>query len=50
MNVVSWHPEYTAESRQPSKYRNWLASGSGEYQVHVIDLTQVIGERVAITK
>ena len=44
INAIGWHPEYTSQSSAKSDYRCWLATASVGFNVHVIDLADVIGQ------
>ncbi|XP_064609337.1 gem-associated protein 5-like [Liolophura sinensis] len=42
VNCVRWHPLYTAASPTMSPCRHWVATGSNENTVYVVDLTHII--------
>ncbi len=45
VNVIRWHPEYTAQSQELSPCRFWLATGSNEAMVSVVNLQNVLGNK-----
>ncbi|CAI9731708.1 gem-associated protein 5 [Octopus vulgaris] len=47
INCISWHPLYTTSYNMMSTCSNWLAIGSNDSVVHVVDLTIVIKEKVS---
>jgi hypothetical protein len=44
INQIRWHPQYTAADPHgtPSPYQHWMATGSNDPTIHVIDLTQYL--------
>ena len=44
INCIAWHPQYTGDATEPSNAQYWLASGSNESVVHVVDVTTVLSE------
>ncbi len=48
VNVIRWHPEYTAQSQELSPSRFWLATGSNEAMVSVVNLQNVLGNKGAV--
>ncbi|KAK3580429.1 hypothetical protein CHS0354_035471 [Potamilus streckersoni] len=45
INVIVWHPYFTMETASGSQYQHWIATGSNEAVVHVVDLTKAFAER-----
>ena len=43
VNVVAWHPHITMATSSGSPYTHFLAVGSNEAHVAVVDLTSVFG-------
>ncbi len=43
INALRWHPHFTAQSEDSLPRRSWLAIGSNETHVSVVDLQNVIG-------
>ncbi len=49
VNVCQWHPNYTSQSTEPSPCHSWLAIGSNESTVEVVDLTNILGKVGSLT-
>ncbi|KAL3879528.1 hypothetical protein ACJMK2_031822, partial [Sinanodonta woodiana] len=45
INVIEWHPYFTMETASGSQYQHWIATGSNEAVVHVVDLAKALAER-----
>ena len=46
VNVIRWHPEFTASSEIKSQYSNWIAIGSNDSTIHVVNLDAVFGKKI----
>ena len=44
INSIQWHPYVTMETPGGSPYKYWLATGSTEQMVSVVDVAKVFGK------
>lgn len=48
MNAIAWHPNFTTTSSAGSPYKNYIATGTNESTVNVVDLNPVLGNSCKI--
>ena len=44
INSIQWHPYVTMETPGGSPYKYWLATGSTEQMVSVVDVSKIFGK------
>ena len=48
INCISWHPQYTGDATEPSIAQHWLATGSNESVIHIVDVSTVLSKSISV--
>ena len=48
INCISWHPQYTGDATEPSDAQHWLATGSNESVIHIVDVSTVLSKSISV--